>query len=65
MSGKHPAASSNETGNCVVVPSAARFPSGEDGAAIGTLTFQDVGDSAILVWSGTIWMLVGTGAVVD
>ena len=39
--------------------------SGEEGAATGTLTFQDVGDSAIMVWSGTFWMLVGTGAVVD
>lgn len=65
MSGKHPAASQNSQGNCTVVPSAARFPAGEQGAATGTLTFQDVGDSAIMVWTGTFWMLVGTGAVVD
>lgn len=65
MSSKHPAATLNTQGTCTVIPSAARFPSGEDGAAIGTLTFQDVGDSAIMVWSGTLWMLVGTGAVVD
>ena len=65
MSGKHPAASGNTQGNCTVVPSAARFPAGEQGSAVGTLTFQDVGDSAILVWSGTFWMIVGTGALVD
>jgi len=65
MSGKSPAASSTTQGNFTLVPSASRFPSGEDGLPLGTLTFQDVGDSAILVWSGTLWMLLGTGAVVD
>ena len=65
MSGKNPAASGYHLGNCTVVPNAARFPAGENGAAGGTLTFQDVGDSAILAWNGTFWMLVGTGAVVD
>lgn len=65
MSAKHPAAVGNDQGNCTVVPNSARFPAGEDGAAVGTLTFQDVGDSAIMLWSGTMWMLVGTGAVVD
>tara|TARA_B100001741_G_scaffold281767_1_gene255768 strand:- start:613 stop:1386 length:774 start_codon:yes stop_codon:yes gene_type:complete len=65
MSGKHPAASGNDQGNCTIIPNASRFPSGETGTATGTLTFQDVGDSAILVYSGVLWMLVGTGAVVD
>ena len=65
MSAKHPAALGNTQGNCTVVPSSSRFPSGEEGLASGTLTFQGVGDSAIMVWSGTFWMLVGTGAVVD
>jgi len=65
MSSKHPGATGNTQGNCTIIPSASRFPSGEEGAATGTLTFQDVGDSAIMVWSGTFWMLVGTGAVVD
>lgn len=65
MSGKHPGASSNTQGNCTIIPSSSRFPSGEEGVASGTLTFQDVGDSAIMVWNGSFWMLVGTGAVVD
>ncbi len=65
MSGKHPGASGNEQGTCTLVPNASRFPSGESGVATGTLTFQDIGDSAILVYSGVLWMLVGTGAVVD
>tara|TARA_B100000676_G_scaffold309628_1_gene373754 strand:- start:211 stop:984 length:774 start_codon:yes stop_codon:yes gene_type:complete len=65
MSSKNPAASQTTQGTCTVVPNSARFPSGEDGAAVGTLTFQDVGDSAIMVWSGSFWMLIGTGAVVD
>ena len=65
MSGKHPGAAGNTQGNCTIVPNSARFPAGEDAAASGTLTFQDVGDSAIMVWSGTFWMLVGTGALVD
>lgn len=65
MSGKHPAASGNDQGNCTIVPNSTRFPAGEDGVAVGTLTFQGIGDSAIMVWSGNFWMLVGTGAVVD
>lgn len=65
MSGKSPAAAGNDQGNCVVIPNSSRFPSGEQGAATGTITFQDVGDSAIMAWSGTFWMLVGTGAIVD
>lgn len=65
LSGKHPAATGIRTGNCTLVPCASRFPSGEQGQASGTLTFQDVGDSATMVWSGTMWMLLGTGAVVD
>lgn len=65
MSGKHPAASGNDEGNCTVIPNSSRFPAGDQGVATGTLTFQDVGDSAIMIWSGAFWMLVGTGAVVD
>ena len=65
MSAKHPAASETIQGNCTVVPNSSRFPSGEEGVATGTITFQDVGDSAIMVWNGNFWMLVGTGAVVD
>ena len=65
MSGKSPAATTASEGNFTVIPSASRFPSGEEGLPTGTLTFQDIGDSAILVWSGTLWMLLGTGAVVD
>lgn len=64
MSGKSPAATSSE-GHCTIVPSQSSFPAGEGGPPVGTLTFQDVGDSAILMWSGTLWMLVGTGAVVE
>jgi hypothetical protein len=65
MSAKSPAVTATTQGNCTVIPSASRFPSGEEGAPTGTLTLQDVGDSIILVWSGTLWMLLGTGAVVD
>lgn len=65
MSGKNPAASSIQ-GACTVIPSSSRFPAGEDGVTpTGTLSFIDVGDSAILMWTGTLWMIVGSGAVVD
>ena len=65
MNGKTPGAAEQDSGNFVLKPNVARFPGGETGPAEGTLTFQDVGDSAVLVFGGTSWMLLGTGAVVD
>ena len=65
FSGKSPAASSTQ-GAITVIPSASRFPRGEDGVdPVGTLTFVDIGDSAILLWSGEYYVIVGSGAVVD
>lgn len=64
FNGKAPGVSQDE-GNCLIQPNSARFPAGEVGPSAGTMTLQDVGDSAVLVFGGTHWMLLGTGALVN
>lgn len=64
MVSRNPSLTDATLGNCTVVPSASRFPRGEQ-LATGTLTFSEEGDSAMLIWTGSTWMILGSGALVD
>lgn len=65
MNGKSPLADVTQ-GHCSIVPASARFPDGEDSRpALGTMTLQDVGDGAQLIYTGVHWMICGVGTIVD
>lgn len=62
---KHPSlltdAEALEKGNVQIVLNNARFPSGVSGPAQGRLVLKEIGDSALLVYTGDFWMIMGSG----
>jgi len=54
-----------EKGNITIVPNSARFPGGVSGPSQGRLVMKEVGDSALLIYSGEYWMILGTGCTVQ